>query len=341
MKEIFKFKTVFLIASICFLVFGEGRLSGENFRVTKAHTIRFPSVNLEAETVNLGYNDGVALVLPEDLTFIKAVEFEIKTPKNVLQYPGGMAYGIYTNLSGLPDGEIFDFSGDQIVIEILPSKLTFALQIPLRENHGLKSDPYTVVMDQIKPENSGDLFFRLFPVMKGMPEEVENALFQVKIKPVLIDEGGFKLNIKYTDVSEQNDGGRKDILPSVIIDEVPVLNPDEMQLLMPGSHHLAVSAEKYRTEIRVFTVEQAKITELTVEMKDTAPTVVFAGPDNAEILLDGEKVDNPREVTKIKPGKHTVVFSVGDYKLQKQFTAEEGRDYSVSMTVDAEIMELE
>ena len=236
---------------------------------------------------------------------------------------------------------VFDFSGDQIVIEILPSKLTFALQIPLRENHGLKSDPYTVVMDQIKPENSGDLFFRLFPVMKGMPEEVENALFQVKIKPVLIDEGGFKLNIKYTDVSEQNDGGRKDILPSVIIDEVPVLNPDEMQLLMPGSHHLAVSAEKYRTEIRVFTVEQAKITELTVEMKDTAPTVVFAGPDNAEILLDGEKVDNPREVTKIKPGKHTVVFSVGDYKLQKQFTAEEGRDYSVSMTVDAEIMELE
>ena len=343
MKKIVKFQTVFSIRFSVFLFSGISRLNGEDFRVTKAQTIRFRSVNPESETINLGYNDGVALVLPDDLTFIKAVEFEIKTPREVLQFPGGMAYGIYTNLSSLPDGEIFDFSAEQLSIEILPSKVTFVLQLPLRENHGLKSDPYALVMAPIRPEDSAWLFFRLFPVMKGMPEEVENAVFPVKIKPILIDEGGFKLSVKYTDSVQPGSGEQNPgvITPNVRIDEIPVQNPGKIQLLSPGSHHLAVSAENYRTEVRVFTVEQAKITEVTVEMKDTAPTVVFAGPDNAEILLDGEKIDNPRESRKIKPGKHLVVFSVGDYKLQKQFTAEEGRDYSVSMTVDAEIVELE
>lgn len=347
MKKAMPAKAVFLTFAFALLFSATPFLAPESFRVTKAHTLRLAYAGYGSETVNLGYNDGVALVLPDDLTFIKALEIEIKTPHSALQFPGGIAYGIYTNISPEPDGNTYDFTADRFLIEVLPSKLTFVFQIPLRENHGLKTDPYTVVVDPMAPQNekegNGSIFFRLFPIMKGMPEYIEEAVFPVKIKPVLTDEGGVRLYIKYHDTDNPGEF-REDtagIVPNVRLDESPVPFPEETQILPTGSHHLVVSAENYRTEVRVFTVEQAKITELTVEMKDTAPTVVFASPDNAEITFDGEKIENPRALRKIEPGKHLVVFSVGDYKLQKQFTAEEGRDYSVSMKVDAEITELE
>ena len=331
MKGTFALKTHFLAAAL--LVLPCAALAAESFRVTRAHTVRIDPVQLEAVTVSMGYNDGLAIVLPEDMTFIKAVEIEVKMTESIASFQGAMAYALYTGLSRLPDGRIIDFSGNRLSMEILPSKLTFALQVPLREGHGLKSDPYTEVLSDVPSLESLPLFFRLFPIMKGLPDDFEAAAFTVRIKPVLIDEGALQLNVAYPAQDESSS-------LFVRIDEKPVKEPDRMIFLLPGEHHIAVSAEKCRTEVRTFIVERAKVSRLTVELKDSSPTVSFASPDNVVVALDGRRVANPRSAQKIEAGRHTVTFSVGDYSLQRQFTAEEGRDYTASMTVDAEIVEL-
>ena len=194
----------------------------------------------------------------------------------------------------------------------------------------MRSGVFTTVL--AAPEDE-PLFFRLFPVMKGLPEEFETAAFLVKVRPVLNGDGGFRLQVSHPDGAEQP-------VLSVRIDEQPVDDPGRMMVLPQGAHHVAVSAEKYRTEVRTFTVEQANVTEMTLNLKETTPTVVFASPDNVTVTLDGEPVENPQESRRIEPGKHTGTFSVGGSEVHRQFTAEEGRDYSVSMTVDAEISEV-
>ena len=327
----FALKAHFLAAAL--LVLGYAALAAESFRVTRAHTASIDPERLEAVTVSMGYNDGIAVILPGDMTFIKAVEIEVKMTESIASFQGAMAYALYTGLSRLPGGNAIDFSGNRLSMEILPSKLTFALQVPLREGHGLRPDPYTDVLSDVPSLESLPLFFRLFPIMKGLPSEFETAVFTVRVRPVLIDEGALHLSVLYPAQDESSS-------LVVRIDEKPVREPEKMQLLLPGEHHIAVSAERCRTEVRTFIIERAKVSRLTVELKDSSPTVSFASPDNVVVTLDGARVADPRAALKIEAGRHTVTFSVGDYRLQRQFTAEEGRDYTASMTVDAEIVEL-
>ena len=331
MKRTFALKSPFLAAVL--LVYGCAAIAPESFRVTQARVVRVDPDQLEAVAVSMGYNDGIAIILPEDNPFIKAVEIEVKSPENIAHFQGTMAYALYTGLSRLPDGNVIDFTAERISMEILPPRLTFALQVPLREEHGLKSDPYTEVFPQVPKAESLPIFFRLFPIMKGLPDDFETAVFSVKVKPVLIDEGALQLSIVYP--FEREPGSL-----SVHVDEKAVREPQNMLLLLPGEHHLAVSAEKCRTEVKTFIIERAKVSNVTVEMKDSRPTVSFASPDNVVVTLDGRRVADPRAALKIEPGRHTVTFSMGDYRLQRQFTAEEGRDYTASMMLDAEIVEI-
>ena len=331
MKRAFALKIPILAAAL--FLSGFAGLVAESFRVTRSFTARIDSSLMQEVSLLMGYNDGLAILFPEDSTFIKAIEIEIRSPDSVIKFPSSMAYAIYANISPPPDEGLIDFSGEKLAMEILPSKLAFALQVPLREGHGLKSNPYVEVLSEIQTAESFPIFLRLFPIMKGMPEDFETALFSVKIKPVFSDEGGLRLSIAFPEEDAPAS-------LSVRIDEKPVLEPEKMQILAAGNHHLAVSASKYRTEVRAFTVERAEIAAITVEMKDTAPTVSFAAPSNVEIAFDGKIVADPNGTMKVEAGRHTVTFSVGDYSLQRQFTAEEGRDYSVSMTLDAEVVEL-
>ena len=137
-------------------------LSAESFRVTRAETVDIPLLNPETVELSLGYNDGVAVLLPRDRIFLAGVEIEVKSPETVLQYPGAMAYAVYSGLSGLSETG-YDFQGEKLAMEMLPAKLTFVLRIPLQENHGFKSDPYTEVMSRFPPRKTSRCFSGCFP----------------------------------------------------------------------------------------------------------------------------------------------------------------------------------
>ncbi len=304
-------------------------LYAESFRVRSLTPVLVDQKKAEATSVPLGYNDAIGISFPREATFLKGVEIEIKIPQDIVSYRNSMAYGVYKQVRPAPQAQSIDYQADRIELQPLPSRLSFVLQIPLRPDHGLKSGPYATVVPFVHDPRQGPLLFRLLPVMKGLPENIESLSFAVKIKPILANEGGFRLAVSYPD------GHAKPI--TVRVDERPVEDITTMLVLAPGNHHLSIVSQDYRNEVRMFTVEVARVTELSVALQGTAPRLLLEAPENAVISVDGAAVANPREPRELEPGEHTIQFTIGDYTITRQVLAERGKDYTVSMLIDVNV----
>ncbi len=306
-------------------------LCAESFRVRSVSLVALDSQKAEAQVVSLGYNDAIAIVFPASPVFLKGVEIEVKIPQGILSYRNSMAYGLYQRIKPAPSTAIIDYQGDELTFQPLPSRLSFVLQVPFMNGHGLKSGPYATVLTEVYDAKKGPLLFRLLPVMKGLPEDIETMQFPVRIKPILTEEGAFRLSLDWP--------GNQAKPVSVRIDETLVEKPEELIFLSPRTHHLSVVSDEFRNEVRVFTVESARITELTVPLQDTAPRLYLVAPENAVIQVDGKPVDNPKNAYVLEPGEHAILFKIGDYEPMRQITAEKGRDYTVSMVIDINVSE--
>lgn len=325
MKKVRAFLTVALlcIAATAF--------SLDSFRIHALTSIIVDSQSPETQTIELGYNDALGILFPKNTTFIRGVEIEIKIPQDILSYQNGMAFGLYRQIQPAPSPASIDYQAEQITLQALPSKMSFVLQIPINRKGSLKSGPYSTVLPYVHETAKGPLLFRLLPIMKGLPDTIDNLKFIVKIKPILTDEGGMLLKIAYPDES---------IKPvSVRVDENLVTAIEDVLVLSPGNHHLSIVSDDYRNEVRVFTVESARITNLNVKMQDTTPHIQLVAPENTRITVDSKPVENIRDPFVIEPGEHTILFKIGDYELSKQIVVEKGRDYTVSMIIDLTVTE--
>ncbi len=301
----------------------------EGFRVRSMTPITVDASRPEPQIAEIGYNDAIGVVFAQNPAFIKAIEIEVKIPKAILEYQNSMAWGLYRQVQPIPNAKKIDYQAEEISLQSLPSRLTFVLQIPLRKDHGLKTSPYATVLQTVQDPSKGPLLFRLLPVMKGLPEDIESLGFAVRVKPILADEGAFRLGLEYPQ------GEQKAV--AVYIDDVPVQNPKNAQILATGTHHLSIVSDDYRNELRVFTVEQARVTELSVRMQDTAPRLYILAPENARVFFDGAEIAGAKDGMVVEPGDHTVRFTIGDYEVTRPLTVEKGKDYTVSMLIDVNI----
>lgn len=324
-------KKIRVILVACMLFSAAAAFGIDNFRVGSMIPVSVDSQTPETQTVELGYNDAVGILFPKNTTFIRGVEIEIKSPQDIIPWRNSMAYGIYRQVQPLPAPAAIDYQGEQITLQSLPSKLSFVLQIPLQKQHNLKNSPYSTVLPYVHDTTKGPLIVRLLPVMKGLPENIESLKFTVRVKPILIDEGGMQLKLSWPDENPKP--------VSVRVDEILLENPENLLVLSPGDHHLSIVSDDYRNEVRVFAVESARVTNVAVRMKDTTPHLVLVAPENALIQVDGKPVETPKESLVIEPGEHTVLFRIGDYEFSRQITVEKGKDYTVTMIIDVNVTE--
>jgi hypothetical protein len=303
----------------------------DSFRVGSMVPVTVDSQKPEAQSVELGYYDALGILFPKNTAFIRGVEIEVKTPQGMLSYQNGMAYGLYRKATPAPNAGAIDYQAEQITLQPLPSRLSFVLQIPLQKNHGLKTGPYSTVLNYVHDAAKGPLVFRLLPVMKGLPDNIESLKFTVRIKPILANEGAMQLKLAYPEEPSKP--------VAVRVDEMPVQNPDSLLVLNPGEHHLSIVSDDYRNEVRVFTVEPARVTDIAIKMKETTPHLTLVAPANAVILLDGKKIEANRDNVVIDEGNHLIMFKIGDYELTRQLAVEKGRDYTVTMLIDVNVSE--
>ena len=298
----------------------------ETFRVRATIPIALSEPTTEIKTTAT-MNDALSITLPKDMTYVSGIELRFKIPELVAAWRDTIAYSLYDGITPRPTEQTVDYEGTRISVNTFPGKLSHIVYIPLSENIEIKQSPYHDKIAVIPDTRDGTVFFRMQLAMKGVPEDFENAIFDVTAKPVLLNKG--KLNLTIT----EPDGAHNAY--TVTVDEKPFTG----DLLAVGEHHLSITSDEYRNEVRTFRIEQAKTTALTVTMRGIEPSVKIIAPENAQVFFDGEPVTNAKDEITVTQGDHTVRFVIGEYEVVRTVSVVNGRTYTVNLSVDAVVTE--
>lgn len=311
-------------------------LSAENFRVHTVVPVVFTELH-EKISARAGINDALAIVPPDDLTYVSGIELRLKVPESVAVWRDSVAYFIYDNIKPPPSEKKVDYSGDRIFISTIPEKLSLNIYFPLSDEPPVKDSPYLVRISPM-PSHTHDgngrstIFFRFMLAMKGVPESLENAVFEISAHLVLKDKGMLEL----TALPEQTEEKKY----SVYIDDTSV--QDYGATILPtGEHHLSIVSDSYRNELRTFIIEQARTTKIHVNLRGIEPLVQIICPENATVFLDDKHISDIRQQFAVTQGEHRIRFVVGDYEITKSITAVNGRSYTVNLAIDAVVTEEE
>ena len=315
-------------AMYIFLAFPAG---AESIRTLMMGEIELSAENAEGSSVRLAYNGSVLIRMGRGSRFFRGIELELSAPQSWLTQRGSLAMEVYAELDRVPAPGINDLEGRRIAFDPLPNKIKIVYQIPVRASHGLRTTPYATVPVGTTLPASFPLLFKLMPIVKGLSEEIENMPFTLTARPILGDEGAVRLNFRYP-------SQLRDKPFTVLIDDVVVGNPAEEMLIKEGEHHLVVLSDDYRNESRRFMVERAKRLDITLELQDPTPLIIFEAPENARIFLNNNPVRDSGPVA-VEPGVYEAKFQVGDYTLTKTITALRGKTYRVSLSVGIDIEE--
>jgi len=304
----------------------------ESMRVVVDSSIEVTPDRPAGSSAILGIDSSMLISLGGETRFLRGIEIEITAPQAWLIYRGSLVMAMYNNLSVQTASGIVDLEGSQIAFEPLPSRLQIVYQIPLRQNHGLRTTPYITVPAAVTPAETFPILFRLMPVIKGITGELERMTFNVTVRPILTDEGAVRLIPRYPPLLR----GRPF---TVLIDDVVISDISELYFLREGEHHLVILSDDYRNESRRFVVERAKILELIIELQDPTPLVTFEGPQTALVFLDNVPVPITREPVTVEPGFHEVKFQIGDYTVIRTLYLQRGKTYRIALEVDLTIQE--
>ncbi|MDR1373902.1 MAG: hypothetical protein LBJ24_02920 [Treponema sp.] len=309
-------------------------LYGENLHLNITGDLEISVENTGGASISLSYNDAIIIHLDEEVRFFRGVELELTAPQAYLAHRGSLTVMIYGELDRVPETGAVDIQGRPFVSEPMPNKIQTIYQFPLRANHGLRSSPYVSIPVELIPPSSFPVIFKLNSAVDQLSKEVETMRFRLYAKPILSDEGGVKIHPRYP---EQ--------LPNrplaVYIDNELIDKPQEERILREGEHHLMILSNDYRTESRRFLVERGKIGDLTIELRDATPLVLFEAPENSRVYFDGVPLENFRRPYPAEPGLHEVKFQVSDYAIVKSIKLQKGHTYRIALTVDLDFEESE
>ncbi|OJF76222.1 MAG: hypothetical protein BKP49_08765 [Treponema sp. CETP13] len=340
-----------LIVSLIVFLFCILLSSAENFRVHKTVIVNIQN-QIDSSEVQLGINDSLAIFLPEDTEFLKGLEFEITIPQVAAYNQGAIAWSLYDNISPQPNVDVIDYSGNKLYLNTFPGTLSYNVKIPFVTDHGLESSPYTTILKQLYSQKSDFVFLRFQLAMKGTSPDLYNAMFTVQVKPVLYDEGLLNLNISYPKHEINSEDTDEDLIENLDVPEKSVIYVDDEPVtelingetkkslrLATGTHHLSIVSDNYRNEVRTFTIEQAKISALDIVMHNIMPLVVISAPSSAKIFMDEDEVLLSDKEIPLLPGEHQIKFIIDDYELVKKIVVENGKTYSINLSMNIDVSE--
>lgn len=315
-----------------FLVFAfaafSASLEAEVFRTQK--TVMLEADENASESKNVGINACVSIKLPEDLTFVQGIEIIVKIPKVLSNFRNTILYSLYDNVTPFPSEGETDYSGKVVYSGLYPGNLSWSIVVPLVKGNTIAKSPYadkTLIPDSSR----GFLFLRNSLAMKGVPQSVLEAEFEVSAKTVFADFGAIKIRAN-------QDFGEF----SVMVDEAAA-KPDSgrgLIFLKPGKHNVAVISEKFRNEVRTVAVERAKTTEIDFELKSVEPTFSINAPQGTLIFVDGNEIVDASAL-KLEVGSHAFRFVLGGYEIVRNVEIQNGKHYDISVNFEANIKETE
>jgi hypothetical protein len=289
--------------------------------------------NADGIRLSVGYDESVAVLMPKDSPFVQGIEIEIKSPQAVIAAPGGFAYELWRRVEPEPERKRLEYRGERLIMQPLPARAGYAIQLPIRADHALRPSPYATLIPVIVTQADFPFLFKLVPISKGLSAAAEAAKFQIRVRPLLFDSGVLSLKLRYPE------GAQERFPVTVTVDDAKV-DPSAPIVLKTGTYRLGLSSEAYRDESRVIVVEQGKTLELVVDLQDTKPLLSIEAPDSAIVSLDGQRIDHvARSTMSVEPGEHSATCRIGDYTLTRKFTASRGKAYKLVLEIDLQVEE--
>lgn len=304
--------------------------AGETFRIRKLFPVTFSEGIQNEQTITTGINDSISVFLPDDMTYIEGIEVKMEIPDEIAAWRDSVACSLYDSITPVPDISQIDYSGVRSFVRPLPNRLSWILQIPLKAQNSIKESPYATKVDVIPDTKRHFVFIRLQPAMKGIPEETVAAQLKITIKPLLANKGKLHITPSFPEREKPY---------TLFIDNKEVKISTAGYLLDTGVHDISVVSEFYRGESRTVRVEQAKTTELAVDLKSVNPTLLITAPDNTVVYLDDVQCDKIGKPFDVSEGEHKVRFLIGDYEVIRTIVIQKGKSYTAALSVDLKITE--
>lgn len=334
-----KRKVIFSLLFTAFF-FAPFILSAETFRVGQCHVVNLKEETDFSAVKKLGLNDSIAIYLPEERLFLEGIEIKMDIPEETAMWRDCCGAYVYDGIRPAPSEQQIDFTGNKIFFGVLPGKLSWVLQIPLTKNASFKTNQYTKTIEKIPSAQGNFVFVRLQQVMKGVPDEVMNSKITFNVRPILSDKGLVTIGFEYPQSENQSE---TEEIPNitVFVDNAPYSQQAvaEGLLLTSGIHNVSVISENYRTEVRKVRIDQAKKSELLIELKSIEPTVIITAPEGAIVYLDDQLFESLNKEFVLTEGDHKVRCVIGDYEIVRTLSVSKGRTYKVNLTVDLQISE--
>ena len=316
-------KKILFVLALSALAYSAG---AELFRVRKTVCLDVSEKD-SSESKKCGINDCVAVRFPADSIFIQGVEITVKIPQSVANFRNTILYSLYSNVSPVPSEKSIDYSGTEAYSGLYPGQLSWAIVVPLVQGNTIKQSPYadkTLISDKKR----GFVLLRNQLAMKGVPQSVLEAEFEVSAKAVLTDFGALK-------VKALADAGEY----TVFVDEKPVTADENgLIILKPGKRNVSVVSEKCRNEARSVLIEKAQISELNLDLQSVEPSVRVSAPEGTKIFVDGVEAEANSPLN-LEVGEHIFKFNLGGYEVTKKVTIQNGKSYNISVNVDASVKE--
>ncbi len=322
------FKLIFLLTLFLF------PLHSESFRVHKVVPLKLSSTD-EKVTIKSGINDGVLIELPEDKTFVQGIELYFKVPQNVADWYNSVAWSIYSNISPKPKESVVDYTGTRQTVGTFGNSLSLTVKIPFSKRNSIKKDSYSYYVEEIPDIKDNKIFLRLQLAMKGVPSSISDSLIEITARPIFINKGRLVLNV----VPAENEQELKEI--TYFIDGKQTELKDGNVILDTGMHTVNLTSDFYRNEVRTINIEQAKNSQLTINMRTIQPYIRIVSPAGSSVTLDDKQIEDFSQPFLIESGEHIVKIELGGYEIIKNFTVVNGRNYNISVSFDALVSEEE
>lgn len=312
------------------LTLGLPLLSAEDFRIHRMNIAELSSP-FDKKSVTMGVNDALGIKLPADVTFIDGIEIALKVPEIVLEWRDSVAWSIYSNIRPVPTEGLIDYSGNRVEVGTFEGASLYTVKVPTRIGGTVAADRYSHLTAAVTQSGGETLFFRLQLAMKGADDAITASQFEVSVAPIVSDKGLILLNVQSEDNAVKNF--------TVFIDEKQREFDAKGFLVTEGNHTLSVVSDYYRNEVRTVTVERAKISKVDIMLRGINPNVRFIAPENTRVVFDDNDVTGKGSLFATTPGDHTVKFYIGDYEITKTLSLENGKNYNISVNIEAVVTE--
>lgn len=322
----------YFLAILIFL-FAFSFLYTEDFRIGKLHIANIQTKTDYSYTEEININDAIAIFVPEQRQYLDGIEIKFELPEEVALQKSSLEFSIYDKVTPLPKDEQINYSGNKIFRAIVPSKLSWIVQIPLIAQNTFKSNQYTTKIGQIPDLKDNTFLIRLQNLIPSLSSEVSSHKVKVNIKPIFSNKGRLLLHLKCPDENAES--------CTIYIDDY-AFNINTLSqgiLLESGIHNISVLSEFYRTEVRKFRIDKTKETELSITMKSIEPTILITAPGGIKVYIDNEVCNYIGKEKTISEGTHKVSCSLGDYEVIRSINIIKGKSYKINISVDLQVHE--